>query len=184
MKSRRLETRLLHYFLLITLAAMMIGVEFYFEMTRTGVQETICSLFQTGGDGLERLRIKVVIMFGVLTLVVAIVLMMFIRNITQPLQRMADITARINQGDLSLTVEVNTHDEIEVVANTINDLTSNLQEVAAFSATTAREIQTQLDAMQEALAAGQTPTPEAFEAIGQNLESLQMFVDSFTFLGK
>ena len=144
--NRSLQARLLNYFLLIALAAIMIGIEFYFEMSRAGLQAEICGLAEPSSEGvieadpLDRLRNKIVIMFGVLTLVVAIVLMMFIQNITTPLQKMAAIAQRINAGDLSQMVEVEGKDEIGQVGTTINDLTSNLQEVAAFTSTTSEDI--------------------------------------------
>ena len=90
----RLEMRLLNYFLLIAFAAILIGVEFYFEMSKTGLSQEICHIETQQSDrtlsednvtpsssALHGLRNKIVTMFGVLTVVVAIVLMMFIKNI-------------------------------------------------------------------------------------------------------
>ncbi len=182
----RLEFRLLNYFLLITMAAVMIGIEFYFEMRSPALQQGLCSACvapdSSGLAPLNDLRTKIVVMFGVLTLVVAIVLLMFIRNITQPLLRMAAVASRINEGDLSQVVEVETNDEIGLVGSTINELTSNLQEVAAFTSLTAGNAQEQLERLRERLTAGEALTPEDLEVAMQEVGSLLEFVDSFTLL--
>ncbi len=179
--ARRLEVRLLHYFLLIAFAAVLIGVEFYFEMSRAELWLAICMESDAAGDtlnqpALQQLRDKVVIMFGVLTAVVAIVLMMFIKNITLPLRRMLDVVNKINQGDLSQEVAVETKDEIGQVGQTINDLASNLQEVAAFTSTTTRDIESKLDA----LAVGPRDAHDDIREIKDDLASLRDFLDSFT----
>ena len=183
----KLETRLINYFLLIAFAAVLIGVEFFFEMNKSGLQEQICSVPGTAApllDGdtsisqpLVDLRNKVVIMFAVLTLVVAIVLMMFIKNITHPLQKMADVAKLVNEGDLSQVVPIETEDEIGQLGTAINELTSNLQEVAKFTATTTMESITQLDQM---LAAN--PDKDELANIKDKLKMLCQFVDSFTLL--
>jgi methyl-accepting chemotaxis protein len=177
--NRSLEVRLLHYFLLIAMAAIMIGIEFYFEMDRADLTKQICSLEAAPGEALDHLRNKIVIMFGVLTLVVAIVLMMFIKNITQPLQKMAVVAKRINEGDLSQMVEVEHKDEIGQVGETINDLTSNLQEVAAFTSATGAEILEKLDALSERLEKEGKPVPGEITEVRENLASLHGFVESF-----
>ena len=184
--ARRLEIRLLHYFALITLAAIMIGVEFYFEMNRPDLQAEICQVAAQGepdgNDGLAHLRNKIVIMFGVLTLVVAIVLMMFIKNITTPLLKMVTVAKLINEGDLSQVIQVESNDEIGQVGNTINDLTSNIQEVAAFTSVSAGEALEQLAVLQERLASGDEVSPEELIEIRMSLASLKDFVDSFKLL--
>jgi len=190
--TRRLETRLLHYFLLITFAAILIGVEFYFEMSRSGLWREICEPAlascphldavidqQSDAHSLGRLRNKIVIMFGVLTLVVAIVLMMFIKNITTPLQRMVNVVNKINQGDLSQEIEVQSKDEIGQVGATINELATNLQEVAAFTTTTTRDVLEKLDAYLETREGTAEGTPPQLEEIRDDLTSLLGFVESF-----
>lgn len=186
----KLQTRLINYFMLIAFAAVLIGVEFYFEMNKSGLQDQICTVPTTQSAMLQPesepaplsqalidLRNKVVIMFGVLTLVVAIVLMMFIKNITHPLQKMADVAKLVNQGDLSQVVPIETQDEIGQVGTAINELTSNLQEVAKFTATTTLETIQQLD---QILAT--QPDAEELANIKEKLKMLCQFVDSFTLL--
>lgn len=190
----KLETRLLNYFLLIAFAAMLIGVEFFFEMNRSGLSQEICRIAeQQSGDGLHEtgttasssplsgLRNKIVIMFGVLTLVVAIVMTMFIKNITMPLCKMANVARRINEGDLSQIVPVESEDEIGQVGTAINELTSNLQEVTAFAATTAMETLNKINVLSDTIKSGSS-SPKELKEIKRNLESLIEFVDSFKLL--
>ena len=122
-RTQKLETILLNYFFLIAIAAMMIGVEFYFEMSKPGLQQDICISTTIVTDAINpapeddspallNLRNKIVVMFGVLTIVMAIVMMMFVKNITRPLQRTLDTAALINDGDLSQVIKIETHDEV------------------------------------------------------------------------
>lgn len=183
--ARRLEVRLLHYFLLIAFAAVLIGVEFYFEMNRADLWHGICADFGIAGEALnpqalQQLRDKVVIMFGVLTAVVAIVLMMFIKNITLPLRRMLDVVNKINEGDLSQEVAVESKDEIGQVGQTINDLVSNLQEVAAFTSSTTRDIETKLDGLAARVETEPDSARDDIREIKNDLASLRDFLDSFT----
>ncbi len=191
----KLIVRLLNYFLLIAIAAIMIGVEFFFEMNRPELKNEICNVTieQTVTDikqpkqvssptTIADLRNKIVVMFGVLTLVVAIVMMMFIKNITMPLQKMANVAQSINDGDLSQIVPVEHMDEIGVVGNAINELTSNLQEITTFTCSTATQARAGLDAMAEKIAQNSLPDQQEIKAVRENLQTLIEFADSFTLL--
>jgi len=158
--KRGLERKLLAYFLLIVIAALMIGVEFTFEMSRSDLKEEIWqnisaaktvssyeSMDKKSVDPLSKLRTKVVVMFGVLTLVVAIVLLMFVRNITMPLQRMVDAANHINEGDLSQVIEIEADNEIGQLGMAINELTSNLQEVSALTHSSCKHMLETLDSI-------------------------------------
>ncbi|RLA46391.1 MAG: hypothetical protein DRR06_05220 [Gammaproteobacteria bacterium] len=182
----RIEFRLLNYFLLIAFATILIGVEFYFEMdTENGLQ--LCNIaMQNLADNnlnnpLNNLRNKIFIMFVVLSVVVAIVLTMFIKNITSPLSKMAVVARHINAGDLSQIVDIDNHDEIGEVGIAINELASNLQEVASFTATTTREARVSLKRLKRLVA----DNPEIGATIGNienNLLSMSNFVNSFKLL--
>ena len=109
-ESKKLELCLLNYFLLIAIAAVMIGVEFYFEMSKPGLMQDICAsptavteiidseIIDPDKDALSpalsNLRNKIVVMFGVLTLVVSIVMMMFVKNITSIRRAASDVYKR------------------------------------------------------------------------------------------
>jgi methyl-accepting chemotaxis protein len=58
---------------------------------------------------------------------------MFIRNITDPLQHMIKVSKLIAAGDLSQTVSIRANNELAEMGNTVNELTSDLQEMLLLS---------------------------------------------------
>lgn len=193
--THNLVTRLLNYFLLIAIAAIMIGIEFFFEMQRPDLSQEICSFSQeqissaidgsnTGDSSspITQLRNKIVIMFGVLTIVVAIVMTMFIKNITLPLQKMSEAAKAINEGDLSRVIHIESKDEIGMVGKAINELTSNLQECASFSCITATQTLEKVNLLDDKLETNTPLNMNDIEEIRLNLNSLIEFADSFQLL--
>jgi len=65
--------------------------------------------------------------------VVFILLTMFIKNITEPLQHMIEASKLIAEGDLSQTVSIRAKNELAEMGGTVNELTSNLQEMLLLS---------------------------------------------------
>lgn len=192
-ESKKLELCLLNYFLLIAIAAVMIGVEFYFEMSKPGLKQNICAsptavteIIDPDKDALSpalsNLRNKIVVMFGVLTLVVSIVMMMFVKNITRPLQRTLDTAKLINDGDLSQIIRIEAHDEVGQLGIVINELTSNFQEIATSTATMINAIESRLNILSESLADDDSDNAEQITMIRQELDALHAFVDSFNLL--
>jgi methyl-accepting chemotaxis protein len=196
--KRGLERKLLAYFLLIVLAALMIGIEFTFEMSSNKLTEEIWREtalsnaelpYENEGANsftpLSKLRTKVVVMFGVLTLVVAIVLLMFVRNITMPLQKMVDAAKHINDGDLSQVIEIETDNEIGQLGMAINELTSNLQEVSAFTHSSCEHM---LEALDLIKASKVNPKETGATQIGaidmleKEISSLSSFIEEFELL--
>ncbi len=206
--ARKLELSLLNYFLLIAIAAMMIGVEFYFEMSKPGLKQDICTTStatskiiapgiiesetlrpefvntnpEEDSPALSDLRNKIAIMFGVLTLVVAIVMMMFVKNITRPLQRTLDTARLINDGDLSQVITVEAHDEVGQLGIVINELTSNFQEIASSTLAMINAIESQIDVLSRSLVNNNSASAEQITHIKQELRALHAFIDAFNLL--
>lgn len=173
-----LEIKLANYFLLIMVAAMMIGIEFYFELNRADLLTDICTP-SDGNTSLEinRLRNKIVIMSGVLLVVIAIVLTMFIKNITGPLQHLVDVSRRINSGDLNQTVDMETRDEIGQLGIALNESSRNFKELAVFTATTSRRIDEQIASVAETVT--DPGIVDQLEDVRSELEILRAFADLF-----
>ena len=192
-QSKKLELSLLNYFLLIAIAAVMIGVEFYFEMSKPELHQNICTV-ATPADryissdtiessvALGELRNKIVVMFGVLTIVVAIVMMMFVKNITRPLQRTLDTARLINDGDLSQVITIEAYDEVGQLGIVINELTSNFQEIATSTSTMVAAIESRIDALSSAMPDDDPDNAEHIEKIRQELDALHAFIASFNLL--
>lgn len=189
--TQKLELCLLNYFLLIAIAAMMIGVEFYFEMSKPNLKQEICAISTTATDiritdinqatpALLDLRNKIVVMFGVLTLVVSIVMMMFVKNITRPLQKTLETARLINDGDLSQVIKIGAHDEVGQLGVVINDLTSNFQEIAVSTLSMVNVIEDKINSLSESLA--DENNTEQIALIKQELDALRGFINSFNLL--
>ena len=173
----KLELRMLNYFMLIAFAAILIGIEFYFELNTSHSQQ-ICSMQMDHVNPLDNIRTKILVMFALLSVVIAIVLIMFMKNITIPLSKMVEVSRHINEGDLSQTIKIDNHDEISQVGDAINELASNLQEVATFTSLTANEAIDKIQSLKNI----NTDNPEIKKIINeieQNLDSMSNFVNSF-----
>jgi methyl-accepting chemotaxis protein len=72
-------------------------------------------------------------MVSIMMFVVVIILTMFIKNITEPLQHMIEVSREISKGDLSRTIIIPANNEIAELGSVINDLASNLQEMILLS---------------------------------------------------
>lgn len=127
------------YFLLIGAASLMMGVEFLADTQSKGIEKAILVEFQNYSDGkvngdeifkpIQRLRSKAILMIGVIMLVIVIVLTMFIKNITEPLQHMIETVREISAGDLSRTVRIHSNNELAMLGTVINEMSTNLQEI-------------------------------------------------------
>lgn len=197
-KTQKLELFLLNYFLLIAIAAMMIGVEFYFEMGKPGLKQDICAspaaitqnidheVINTNAleesPALSNLRNKIVVMFGVLTIVMAIVMMMFVKNITHPLQRTLDTAKLINDGDLSQVIKIETHDEVGQLGVVINELTSNFQEIATSTTVMINAIESRIETLSQLIQDDDPGSAEQITLMRQDLGALRAFIDAFNLL--
>lgn len=176
--NSKLELRLLNYFLLIAFATILIGIEFYFELDNEHGRQ----IYNDTTQSLDNLRNKILVMFLLLSIVVAIVLTMFIKNITSPLCQMAIVARQINEGDLTQTITIDNHDEIGEVGLAINELANNLHEVAAFTTTTANESLISLNRLQELGVAGNSEIATTISSIENSLLSMKNFVSTFKLL--
>lgn len=131
------------YFLLIGFASMLVGVEFLVDFHRGALKAEIWENMRHYGQEeqyqalifapIDRLRSKAVLMVGIVMLVMVIVLTMFIKNITEPLQHMIKLSEKISAGDLSQTIHVDANNELADLGMVINEMASNLQEITLLS---------------------------------------------------
>jgi methyl-accepting chemotaxis protein len=193
--TNNLETRLRNYILLIILAAMMIGVEFFFEMNRPELKGEICNVVEqhmVNGDYQEKdlsspgslsgLRNKIIIMLGLLTIVVAIVMTMFVKMISMPLLKVASVAQSIKEGDLTQYVTIEHDDEIGLVGNAINELSINLQETTTFTSTVMSQTLMHFDEVVAKIAKNENPDEQEIKEIRDGLKAVIDFVDSYTLL--
>jgi len=143
-KSRyNLQRTMIIYFLLIGFASLLVGVEFLADTNSPELKEKLISNFEKYSDNriemnevfapIDDLRNKGLLMIGIIMFVMIIVLTMFIKNITEPLQHMIEVSKGISRGDLSQTITIDANNELTELGNVINEMTSNLQEILLHS---------------------------------------------------
>jgi methyl-accepting chemotaxis protein len=147
-KRSSLERKMLSYFGLIAAASLLITIEFVYAIQAatprpaSGISSAISQAAQEAKivASLDRLRNKAMLLFVVQAAVTLVVLVMFMRRITGPLQHMVEISGAISEGDVSRVIRVRSRDEIGLLGETINGLASNIQELASLGLSNARSI--------------------------------------------
>lgn len=176
-----LERKMLSYFGLIAAASLLITIEFVWAIreaapvpaAKAEVAGIASSRMDQMAERMEILRGKAVLMCVVQATVTLIVLIMFMRRITGPLQQMVEEAEVISEGDLSRTIQVRTRDEIGLIGETINGLTSNIQEIVALGLSTETSVRQPLAKLRDRLV-----DDEASRALVDDIEArLDTFKD-------
>ena len=138
-----LQRTMIIYFLMISFASSMIGAEFILDVQKKELRSELMQNFEKLSNSqmshdealkpIDKIRNKAILMIGLLLIVVIILLTMFIKNITGPLQHMIEISRLIAIGDLSQTVNIDAKNELAEMGSTVNELTTNLQEMILLS---------------------------------------------------
>jgi len=128
---------------MISFASFLIAAEFIYDIHSEELRSDLTQHFarlssdeiqpDVALQPIQALRNKAVLMVALFLVVVLILLTMFIRNITEPLQHMIEASKLIAVGDLSQTVSIRAKNELAEMGNTVNELTSNLQEMILLS---------------------------------------------------
>ena len=180
-KQSSLERKMLSYFGLIAAASLLITVEFVYAIqAATPGPEALSPASADSStaiamvvNSLHSLRGKALLMCVVQAVVTLIVLIMFMRRITGPLQHMVETSRLISEGDLSQTVRIRTPDEIGLLGETINGLASNIQELVALGLSTKHSLQESLEDLRTKVG---EPTEAATE-VDEIERKLEMFGD-------
>jgi methyl-accepting chemotaxis protein len=138
-----LQRTMIIYILLIGFAALLVASEFVLDTNSPALKQELTHNFRQHDSGkldqdqvydpLVRIRNKAMMMVGVILAVVVIVLTMFIKTITEPLQHMVEVSKAISAGDLSRTTGVETRNELSQLSAGIDDMSTNLQEIIMLS---------------------------------------------------
>jgi signal transduction histidine kinase len=138
-----LQRTMILYFLLIGFASMLLGLEFLADFHSGDLQNEIWNnIRQSNPEELskeqifapiDRMRSKAILMVLIILVVMLIVLNMFIKHITEPLQHMIGMSERISAGDLSKTIRIDADNELAQLGRVINEMASNLQEIILLS---------------------------------------------------
>jgi methyl-accepting chemotaxis protein len=138
-----LQRTMIIYFLMISFASFLIAAEFIYDIHGEELRTELIQNFERLHSGelqpdaafqpIQALRNKAVLMVALFLVVVLILLTMFIKNIAEPLQHMIEASKLIAVGDLSQTVNIRAKNELAEMGDTVNELTSNLQEMLLLS---------------------------------------------------
>jgi len=142
-KKNNLQRTMIIYFLLIGFASLLVGVEFIADTQSGALKENLLDNFskyanhEISADAvfapIVKLRNKAILMVAIILVVMIIILTMFIKNITEPLQHMIEVSRKISKGDLSQTISIDSQNELAQLGNVINEMSSNLQEITLLS---------------------------------------------------
>ncbi|MEN8142838.1 MAG: HAMP domain-containing protein [Thermodesulfobacteriota bacterium] len=138
-----LQRTMLVYFLLIGFASLFVSIEFIADTNSPELRQELINNFTQYSQNeikindvflpIEKIRNKAILMIAIIMLVMAIVLTMFTKNITEPLQHMLERAKKISAGDLRQSIEIHSNNELAELGNMINELASNLQETTLLS---------------------------------------------------
>jgi methyl-accepting chemotaxis protein len=141
--SYSLQRTMIIYILLIGFAALLVASEFVWDTHSTTLKQELSQNFERYTRGeldegqiyrpLVKIRNKAMMMVGVILAVVVIVLTMFIKTITEPLQHMIEVSKAISAGDLRQTTGIETRSELSQLSAAIDDMSTNLQEIIMLS---------------------------------------------------
>jgi len=128
------------YFTLIILASLLVGIEFILDIQDEQLKQHLLSnitdynqqkiTLEQAFEPLVKLRNQAILMFIIIMAVMVIIFKMFMSNITAPLQHMIEVSKKISQGDLTQTIEIQEKNELSELGNTINEMSTNLQEIS------------------------------------------------------
>lgn len=170
------------YILLIGCAALLVASEFVWDAHSITLKQELSQNFQRYTSGeldqdqiyhpLVKIRNKAMMMVGVILAVVVIVLTMFIKNITEPLQHMIEISKAISAGDLRQTTGIKTRSELSQLSAAIDDMSTNLQEIIMLSRSVCDSANKVVGNTMELMKTEAVATPSS-KAIIQQLDRLE-----------
>ncbi len=177
-KRSSLERKMLNYVVLIAAASLLITVEFLRAIGQVIPRSDLPPLdaIENVKHGMEFLRSKALLMFVVQAVETLIILIMFIRKITNPLQRMVEEASIICSGDLTRTIPVRCRDEIGLIGETINSLTCNIQEMTAPGLYTEESLRLPLAGLKQRLIGEPVST--------KKLDDMEAGLDTFKYIAK
>ena len=184
-KRSTLERQMFTYFGLIAAASLLITGEFVWAIQAAMTKAQALSQASASGGPVRAiileltvLRNKAFLMCAVQAVITLIVLIMFLRRITGPLQKLIDYSRLISEGDFSQTIEVRRKDEIGLLGDTINDLTANNQEIVAYGLAMEQSLRPLVENLQ-AKADNDPLSQKQLDEVAGKLVEFKDFLESF-----
>lgn len=89
--------------------------------------KSIEHLTQQLNERVETFTVFCNILLAFVLLLVIVLTMMIVTGIIRPIQGLSEVTRRISQGDFTARAEVETEDEVEALADSINSMTESIE---------------------------------------------------------
>jgi len=142
----KLKKKLLIYFILIAFVSLVVGLEMIWEVGEPKLLNKISAniteinpdiqLSKSASEKIfkpvRELQVRMMILLTIVATSISVTLLIFIKNIANPLDDMVIAAKELRDGNLSATVPVMSDDEIGQLGECFNDLAVNLQEVLLF----------------------------------------------------
>lgn len=142
----KLKKKMLIYFFLIAFVSLIVGLEMVWEIGEPKLVNQIAENFIENNpevqltesmtkeifQPLEELQIRMLLLLFIVALCITVTLIIYIRNIANPLDDMLVAAKSISEGNLATTVPVSSDDEIGQLGEIYNDLAVNFQEALLF----------------------------------------------------
>lgn len=171
-----LQRQMGFYILFIGIVFLTMAVEI--ELFLRGKEVLGLLRDQLGGpdaaDLVNRILLKVRVMLSTLLLAIGLVMMLFIKRIMFPLERIIERTRAMSAGDFSVALPEESRDELGELARHINDLNANEQELILLTKNMTAQLRETLTEGDEATKIG-----EAVELLDELDEALDEFGRSF-----
>jgi HAMP domain-containing protein len=161
------------YFLLIGVASLFVSFEFIADTNSQELRQGLIDNFQQYSQSemiiddvfqpIDKIRNKAILMFT--------------KNITEPLQHMIEVAKKLATGDLRQTITIQSGNELAELGNVINELSSNLQETTLLTKNICMTGHRSISKIQDILTR-KTITREDKEMIRTELDKLQHEIGS------
>lgn len=150
------------------------------------VAESIATLFQLkidGGlnktteySGTANKTIQIMTLVVILAVIIAVALGIFIsRIISKPINQLVDVAEKIADGDLDVSIQAKTKDEIGTLSSAFERMSSNLNEVMTSFNTASEQVASgsrQVSASSMALSQGATEQASSIEELTASIEEI------------
>jgi methyl-accepting chemotaxis protein len=190
------RNKVLLVFCLLALAAVVVDMKFVFdlngEMTKAGnvrvgnpVSERLITV-PVYAEVVGYVRYRMSVLLGVVILCFGSMIYLYVHKIHRPLKRLTQAAREMSSGNLSVPIRSNGSDEVGELAEVINDLAANYQEVLLLTGTAVGKSSSAVERIEEALDRGGQPAGQEelrgqVEAIKRDLEMLGSVVKDFEF---
>jgi methyl-accepting chemotaxis protein len=190
------RNKILLVFCLLALAAVVVDMKFVFDVSGEMAKAGKARVTNPEGDPLITVPVPVELLGYVRTrmslalavtfLCLASMIYLYVRKVHRPLKQVVRATKEMSNGNLSDPIRPNSRDEVGELAEVINDLAANYQEVLLLTGTAVGKSSSAVERIEKVLdrgdkSAGQEELQEQVGVIKRDLEMLGSVVKDFEF---